>query len=91
VRVRLLCGVDSRGLIELRFPDGDTVRLDYEQFTSAQLGRGDQLEYEGRSWVMRDREDRAGVTVYVLTPAESDDSPGSDRTRARSRRPSLPR
>jgi hypothetical protein len=78
--------MESRGLIECRFPDGRVISGDYETFTRVDLQRGERLEHEGRSWVMRDREDRAGVTVYVFTPAESGEEPVAERTRARRRR-----
>lgn len=78
--------MDSRGVIELRFADGRTVTGEYEQFTRAHLERGGQFEHEGDQWVMRDREDRRGVTFYVCTPVSAGDEAVSDRSRARARR-----
>jgi hypothetical protein len=78
--------MESRGTIEFRFPDGQLITGDYETFTRMQLQRGSRLEHEGTTWVMRDREDRAGVTVYLFTPAEDDDDIVGERPRARSHR-----
>jgi hypothetical protein len=62
--------MESRGLIELRHPDGSFVVGDYEQFTTRTLSRGDHLSFDGSDWAFRDREDRKGVTVYLFTPME---------------------
>ena len=80
-----VAGSESRGLIELRFPEGRRVTAEYETVTRVQLQRGEQLEYEGVGWVMRDREDRDGVTVYVFTPVREDELT-DERPRARLRR-----
>jgi hypothetical protein len=78
--------VESRGRIEFQFPDGQLITGDYETFTRVQLQRGSRLDHDGTSWVMRDREDRAGVTVYLFTPADADDDINTERPRARSHR-----
>jgi hypothetical protein len=83
-----LDGMESRGLIELRFPDGRKVTAEYETVTRVQLQRGERLDYEGTGWVMRDREDREGVTVYVFTPVRENESV-VERPRARLRRGGL--
>jgi len=78
-------GIESRGLIEFRFPEGRRLTAEYETLTRVQLQRGERLEYEGVGWVMRDREDREGVTVYVFTPVREDELT-DERPRARLRR-----
>jgi hypothetical protein len=78
--------MESRGRIEFRFPDGRLIVGDYESFTRAQLHRGGRLDHDGTCWVMRDREDRAGVTVYLFTPVEEGDELYSQPPRARSHR-----
>jgi hypothetical protein len=77
--------MESRGLIEFRYGDGRVVTGEYGQFSLRQLTRGDQLEYDGCTWVMYDREDREGVTVHLCAPATARDAEGS-RARNRGRR-----
>ena len=74
-------------MIELQSLDGTTVADAYERFTSRTLTRGDRLEHDGVMWLMRDREDRAGVTVYLFTPATGE--PAQARVPVRPRRRSL--
>jgi len=61
--------VESRGLIELRYPDGRTVTGDYQEYVNRYLNRGDRFEFLEMDWVMYDREDRRGVTVFLCRPA----------------------
>jgi hypothetical protein len=61
--------VQSRGVIEFRHLDGRVVAGEYEHYVSRRLGRGETFESDGVAWVMYDREDRAGVTVYLCRPA----------------------
>jgi hypothetical protein len=74
--------MESRGLIEFRYDDGSVVTADCAQYTSGPLTRGDQLEQGGLTWVMNDREDRAGVTVHLFSPC----LPDVEGSRARRRR-----
>jgi hypothetical protein len=77
--------VDSRGLIEFRYPNGAVVTGDYAQYAHRALTKGDALEYDGESWLMYDREDRGGVTVHLFAPAESSVTPEPSRARTRRR------
>jgi hypothetical protein len=78
--------MESRGLIEFRYADGRRVSGDYATYTSSKLTKGDRLDFDGSEWVMRDREDRGGVTVYLLSPSDaSDGSPKSAQRRVRRR------
>ena len=78
--------MDSLGLIEFRYADGKIVAGAYEEFSTRLLSRGDRLEHDDATWVLRDREDRSGVTVYVFTPIEDADSSGEgSQPRARRR------
>ena len=63
------CAVESRGIIEFRYRDGQVVRGDYEEYTERYLTRGETFEFGGGDWVMYDREDRLGVTVFLCRPA----------------------
>ena len=62
--------VESRGLIELRYPDGSTVTGDYDDYVDKHLNRGDRFEVQEMGWVMYDRVDRLGVTVFLCRPAD---------------------
>ena len=62
--------MESRGLIELRYPDGRVVTGDYDHYAVKHLNRGDQFEYLDEGWVMYDRVDRLGVTVFLCRPAD---------------------
>jgi hypothetical protein len=62
--------MESRGLIELRYPDGSVVTGEYDDFAKKYLNRGDEFEFSDMGWVMYDREDRRGVTVFVCRPAD---------------------
>ena len=77
--------VESRGLIEFRYADGSVVTGDYEQYATRLLSKGDELEYDGQTWRMYDREDRDGVTVRLFHPTETAAAPESSRARRRSR------
>jgi hypothetical protein len=68
--------VKSRGLIELRYPDGRIVTGDYHDYTNKHLNRGDQFEFQEMGWVLYDREDRRGVTVFLCRPAVGADGRG---------------
>lgn len=65
--------VESRGVIEFRYADGRRVSGEYGEYTSSKLNKGDRLVFDGAEWVMRDREDRGGVTVYLFSPADASD------------------
>jgi hypothetical protein len=77
--------MQSNGLIEFRYPDGSVVTGEYAEYAPRQLAKGDELEYDGESWLMYDREDRAGVTVHLFSPAESGGKDVSSRARTRRR------
>jgi hypothetical protein len=62
--------MESRGLIELQYQDGSVVSGDYDDYTQKYLNRGDQFEFGDVGWVMYDREDRRGVTVFLCRPVE---------------------
>jgi hypothetical protein len=70
--IRLLCRMESRGLIELRYPDGSIVTGDYDDYADKHLNRGDRFEFLEMGWVMYDRVDRRGVTVFLCRPADGD-------------------
>ena len=65
---RVLCVMQSKGLIEFRYANGGVVTGDYSQYASRSLIKGDQIEYDGATWLMYDREDRGGVTVHLFSP-----------------------
>jgi hypothetical protein len=65
--------VESRGLIELRYPDGSIVTGDYDDYAVKHLNRGDRFEARDMGWVMYDRVDRRGVTVFLCRPADGID------------------
>jgi hypothetical protein len=77
--------MESRGLIEFRYGDGQVVTGDYAEYASGYLTKGDLLEYDGVTWSMYDREDRGGVTVHLFSPEESDAAPEGLRARKRRR------
>jgi hypothetical protein len=62
--------MESRGLIELRYPDGQVVTGDYDDYVVRHLNRGDRFEFREMDWVMYDRVDRLGVTVFLCRPAD---------------------
>jgi hypothetical protein len=61
--------VESRGAIEFLYADGRVVTGSYENYAGRHLAKGDGLEFDDTDWVMYDRVDRAGVTVYLCRPA----------------------
>ena len=78
--------VESRGLIEFRYADGRHVSGEYAAYASWPLTKGDRLDFDGSEWVLRDRVDRGGVTVYLFSPSDaSDGPPESAKRRARRR------
>jgi hypothetical protein len=78
--------VESRGLIEFRYADGRIVTGEYAEYAPRLLARGDRLDFDGSEWILRDRLDRAGVTVYLFSPADATDGPATESgRRARSR------
>lgn len=62
--------MESRGLIELRYPDGEVVTGDYDDYVVKHLNRGDRFAAREIDWIMYDRVDRLGVTVFLCRPAE---------------------
>jgi hypothetical protein len=78
--------LESLGSIEFRYPDGRVVTGEYESYADRRLARGDRVQFDGSAWLLRDRVDRAGVTVYVFTPAQESDGPGVE-SRGRARGP----
>jgi uncharacterized SAM-dependent methyltransferase len=64
--------MESRGLIELQYADGSVVTGDYDDYVLKHLNRGDQFEFREEGWVMYDRVDRLGVTVFLCRPATHD-------------------
>ncbi len=64
----VLCLMESRGLIEFHYGDGSVVTGDYSKHASRHLIKGDQIEHDGATWLMYDREDRGGVTVHLFYP-----------------------
>ena len=77
--------MEPPGLIEFRYADGAVVTGDYTQYAPRPLTRGDELEYDGATWLMYDREDRGGVTVHLFSPTESVNTAGASRARPRRR------
>jgi hypothetical protein len=71
-----VCLVESRGLIELRYPDGRVVTGDYQDYADKYLNRGDSFQFQETGWVMYDRLDREGVTVFLCRPVDGADAPG---------------
>jgi hypothetical protein len=76
--------MESEYLIEFRYADGRIVIGDYAQYARQLLTKGDQLEYDGMSWVMYDREDRGGVTIHLFRLAGTSGN-AAEASRARSR------
>jgi hypothetical protein len=76
--------MESQALIEFRYADGQVVTDDYARHAPRPLTKGDQLQYDGASWLMYDREDRGGVTVHLFSPAAG--APAVEASRARARR-----
>jgi hypothetical protein len=62
-------------LIEFRYPDGRAVSGEYDTYASSKLNKGDRLDFDGFEWVLRDRVDRGGVTVYLFSPPDASDGP----------------
>jgi hypothetical protein len=81
--------LDSRGLIEFRYPDGTSVVGEYETYAARHLSKGDRLEFDGAEWAMCDREDRGGITVYLFSPTSESDPVVVDPTRRARRRSHL--
>ena len=77
--------MESQGLVEFRYTNGVVVTGDYTQYASRPLTKGDELEYDGRRWLMYDREDRGGVTVHLFSPSGWDAAPEASRARPRRR------
>ena len=68
--------MDSRGLIEFVYGDGCVVTGVYEDFAERHLTQGAAIEFDEAAWVMYDRVDRGGVTVYLCRPVHDQDAPG---------------
>jgi hypothetical protein len=77
--------MESRGLIEFRYADGEVVTGDYGRYAQQLLTKGDELEYDGQTWLMFDREDRGGVTVHLFAPLVGAKAPRTSRARKRGR------
>ena len=77
--------MESQGLIEFRYADGGVVTGDYALYARWGLTRGDELEYDGGTWLMYDREDRGGVTVHLFSPTVGARAPEASRARRRTR------
>ena len=77
--------MESQGLIEFRYADGRVVNGDYALYARRGLIRGDELDYDGGTWLMYDREDRGGVTVHLFSPAIGPKAPEVSRARRRGR------
>jgi hypothetical protein len=75
-------------VIEFRYVDGRRVSGEYAEYASWTLTKGDRLDFDGSEWVLRDRVDRDGVTVYLFSPSDASDGPPTSaqrRVRRRSR------
>jgi len=77
--------MEPNGLIEFRYGDGRVVTGDYAQYARRPLTKGDQLEYDGRTWSLYDREDRGGMTVHLFSPEASTRAAEGSRARRRGR------
>jgi hypothetical protein len=77
--------MEPKGLIEFRYGDGRVVTGDYAQYALRPLIKGDQLEYDGETWLMYDREDRGGLTVHLFSPGVSMRAAEGSRARRRGR------
>ena len=86
-KVGTLGVVESRGLIEFRYADGRIVSGEYAEYAPRPLNKGDRLDFDGSEWVLRDRVDRDGVAVYLLSPSDASDGP-PEKARRRARRQS---
>ena len=75
--------MESQGLIEFRYTEGGVVTGDYARYACWGLTKGDELEYDGRTWLMYDREDRGGVTVHLFSPVVGARAPEGSRARRR--------
>jgi len=77
--------MESQGLVEFRYPNGVVVTGDCAQHAPRTLTKSDELEYDGRRWLMYDREDRGGVTVHLFSPLGSVGATETSRARPRRR------
>jgi len=77
--------MESQGLIDFRYADGGVVTGDYADYARRGLTKGDQLEYDGVTWLMVDRKDRGGVTVHLFSPATGPKAAEVSRARKRGR------
>jgi len=77
--------MEPQGLVEFRYANGVVVTGDHTEYASRQLTKGDELEYDGRRWLMYDREDRGGVTVHLFSPLGWVAAPEASRARPRKR------
>ena len=71
--------VESRGAIEFHHADGHVVTGRFEDFAGGHLSRGDRVTFDGGSWVMYDRLDRGGITVFLCRLAEAPEPPSGAR------------
>jgi hypothetical protein len=62
-------------VIAFQYPDGRLVSGDYDAYASSKLTKGDRLNSDGAAWIMRDRADRSGITVYLFSPSDASDGP----------------
>jgi hypothetical protein len=58
-------------LIEFQYADGRIVTGEYGEYAPKLLSKGDRLDFDGSGWLLRDRVDRGGVTVYLFSPADA--------------------
>ena len=79
------CGIGEYGM---RYADGRIVSGEYAEYAPRPLNKGDRLDFDGSEWILRDRVDRGGVAVYLLSPSDASDGPAeSARRRARRQSP----
>jgi hypothetical protein len=52
-------------LIEFRYSDGRVGRDDSKLDKHWPPRRGDHIEFDGGDWLMCDREDRDGTTIFI--------------------------
>ena len=60
--------MDEPGLVEFHYPDGYMTRDDFTLYSFVPRHKGDHLVHAGVDWLIFDREDRAGVPVYLCKP-----------------------
>ena len=77
--------MESRGLLEFRYPDGEVATVDYDTLAPHSLTKGDAIQYDGEAWRMVDRVDRGGVTVHLCVPDDGDLTSSASRARSRRR------